>query len=145
MTAGTPSAWTTRSISRPTARPTAACLYGSKVWVDFGSGGLNGNAFDTSTDEAALFFSGNFGRWELGLEDGAEDVMFVGGPEAQAGTGGLDGDAPNLGVIEMSDTDDAAKITYFTPRVAGFQLGASFTPDFEEPRARRRSLAGISP
>ena len=58
--------------------------------------------------------------------------MFV-GPEAQAGTGGLDGDAPNLGLIEMSDTDDAAKITYFTPRVAGFQLGASFTPDFEEP------------
>ena len=33
-------------------------LYGSKVWVDFGSGGLGGNAFDTSTDEAALFFSG---------------------------------------------------------------------------------------
>jgi hypothetical protein len=107
-------------------------LYGSKVWVDFGSGGLGGGAFSTTTDEAALFFSGNFGRWELGLEDGAEDVMFVGGPEAQAGTGGLDGDAPNLGIIEMQDTDDAAKITYFTPRVAGFQLGASFTPDFEE-------------
>jgi outer membrane protein OmpU len=109
-------------------------LYGSKVWVDFGSGGLGGSAFSTTTDEAALFFSGNFGRIELGLEDGAEDVMFVGGPEAQAGTGGLDGDTPNLGVIEMQDTDDAAKITYFTPRVAGFQLGASFTPDFEEPR-----------
>ena len=109
-------------------------LYGSKVWVDFGSGGLGGSSFSTSTDEAALFFSGNFGRFELGLEDGAEDVMFVGGPEAQAGTGGLDGDAPNLGLIEFTDTGDAAKITYFTPRVAGFQLGGSFTPDFEESR-----------
>jgi outer membrane protein OmpU len=109
-------------------------LYGSKVWVDFGSGGLGGSAFTTTTDEAALFFSGNFGRFELGLEDGAEDVMFVGGPEAQAGTGGLDGDSPNLGVIEFRDTDDAAKVTYFTPRIAGFQLGGSFTPDFEVPR-----------
>jgi hypothetical protein len=117
-------------------------LYGSKVWFDAGSGGINGNAFSTSTDEAALFFSGNFGRWELGLEDGAEDVMFVGGPEAQAGTGGLDGDAPNLGVIEMQDTDDAAKITYFTPRVAGFQLGGSFTPDFEENRPAENRFQG---
>jgi hypothetical protein len=119
-------------------------LYGSKVWVDFGSGGLGGSAFSTTTDEAALFFSGNFGRFELGLEDGAEDVMFVGGPEAQAGTGGLDGDAPNLGLIEMQDTDDAAKITYFTPRVAGFQLGGSFTPDFEEPRPAEDRFQGTN-
>ena len=125
VTAGTCSAWT-RVHFEANGSTDRGVLYGSKVWFDFGSGGINGGAFDTSTDEAALFFSGNFGRWELGLEDGAEDVMFVGGPEAQAGTGGLDGGAPNLGLIEMSDTDDAAKITYFTPRVAGFQLGASF-------------------
>ena len=40
-------------------------LYGSKVRVDFGSGGLNGDPFSTTTDEAALFFSGNFGRFEI--------------------------------------------------------------------------------
>ena len=57
-------------------------LYGSKVRVDFGSGGLNGEAFSTTTD------------------------MFVGGPEAQAGTGGLDGDAPNIGLPEFTDTGD---------------------------------------
>jgi hypothetical protein len=34
------------------------------------------------------------------------------------------------------------KITYFTPRVAGFQLGGSFTPDFEVP-ARRKSLSAV--
>ena len=50
-------------------------LYGSKVWVDFGSGGLGGSAFSTTTDEAALFFSGNFGRFEMGLEDGPEDAI----------------------------------------------------------------------
>jgi hypothetical protein len=47
-------------------------LYGSKVQVDFGSGGLNGEPFNTTSDEAAMFFSGNFGRFEIGLEDGPE-------------------------------------------------------------------------
>ena len=50
-------------------------LYGSKVRVDFGSGGLNGDAFSTTTDEAALFFSGDFGRFEMGLEDGPENMV----------------------------------------------------------------------
>ena len=50
-------------------------LYGSKVRVDFGSGGLNGDPFSTTTDEAALFFSGNFGRLEMGLEDGPENMV----------------------------------------------------------------------
>ena len=68
--------------------------------------------------------------------------MFVGGPEAQAGTGGLDGDTPNLGVIEMSDTDDAAKITYFTPRVAGLPARRQLHAGLRGAPARRRSLAG---
>ena len=107
-------------------------LYGSKIWVEVGTGGLDGDAFDTFTDEAALFFSGNFGRVELGLEDGVEDDMYVGGEDAQAGTGGIDGDIPNINFVQFTTTDDAAKVNYFTPRVAGFQLGASFTPDYEE-------------
>jgi hypothetical protein len=48
-------------------------LYGSKVRVDFGSGGLNGDPFSTTTDEAGLFFSGNFGRFEMGREDRPEE------------------------------------------------------------------------
>jgi hypothetical protein len=39
-----------------------------------------------------LFFSANFGRIELGREDGAEDDMLVDANDTQAGTGGLDGD-----------------------------------------------------
>jgi outer membrane protein OmpU len=109
-------------------------LYGSKIWVEVGTGGLEGDAFDTVTDEAALFFSGNFGRVELGLEDGVEDDMYVGGEDAQAGTGGIDGDIPNINFVQFTTTDDAAKVSYFTPRLAGFQLGASFTPDYEEDR-----------
>ena len=140
VTAGTCSAWTTGSISRPTARPTAASSMAARSGSTSGSGGINGGAFDTSTDEAALFFSGNFGRWELGLEDGAEDVMFVGG-QAQAGTGGLDGAqtlAPSRCPIPTMPPRSPT-----SPRVAGFQLGASFAGLRGAP-ARRRSLSGVA-
>ncbi|MGI9509515.1 MAG: porin [Geminicoccaceae bacterium] len=82
-----------------------------------------------NADETALYFWGGFGRAELGRDDGAADNMFVAGEDFQAGTGGIDGDADNLDLPGVQDSSDAAKVTYFTPRIAGFQLGASFTPD----------------
>jgi outer membrane protein OmpU len=107
--------------------------YGSKVELeaasDFG-GGVSSS--DATIDEVGLFFSGNFGRVELGRDDGAEDLMFVGAEDAQAGTGGIDGDTRNLGQIQFPDMGDDIKSTYFTPRIAGFQLGASFTPDGDD-------------
>ena len=107
--------------------------YGSKVDIEVGGGGDAGSDGDgISIDEAGLFFSGNFGRVELGRDDGAEDLMFVGAEDAQAGTGGIDGDTSNLGQIQFPDMGDDVKATYFTPRFAGFQLGASFTPDGDD-------------
>jgi hypothetical protein len=78
-----------------------------------------------------LAFWGGFGRVELGREDGAQDVMNIGGEDFQAGTGGIDGDLVNLATTTngVIGSGDAAKATYFTPRVAGFQAGISFTPD----------------
>lgn len=107
--------------------------YGSELELEVGSG--RGNALndegntDATVDEVGLFFSGGFGRIELGREDGAEDVMSIGGEDAQSGTGGIDGDTTNLTTFEITDTGDSAKATYFTPRIAGFQLGASWIPD----------------
>jgi outer membrane protein OmpU len=105
--------------------------YGSKVEVEVGSD-LDTGPNAVSVDEVGLFFSGNFGRVELGREDGAEDVMFVGAEDAQAGTGGIDGDTQNLGQVQFPDMSDDIKATYFTPRIAGFQLGASFAPDGDD-------------
>ena len=104
-------------------------LYGSEIELEVASGDVNST--DAFVDEIGLFFSGNFGRIELGKEDGAEDVMAINGNDAQAGTGGTDGDTRNLTpfVSEVPDTGDDTKATYFTPRVAGFQLGASFVPN----------------
>lgn len=89
-----------------------------------------GGSEDFNADEVVLAFWGDFGRAELGREDGAADNMFVGGEDFQAGTGGIDGDTANLDLVGVTDSGDAAKITYFTPRMGGLlQLGASFTPD----------------
>jgi hypothetical protein len=57
--------------------------YGSKVELEVGADNGDSNA---SIDEVGLFFSGNFGRVELGRDDGAEDGIFVGAEDAQAGT-----------------------------------------------------------
>ena len=102
--------------------------YGSYAAFELASGDANDqNVF---VDEVNLFFSGGFGRVELGRNDGAEDEMFVGVEDVQSGTGGIDGDTANLGsIINLQNTDDATKATYYTPRVAGFQLGASYVPD----------------
>jgi outer membrane protein OmpU len=105
--------------------------YGSKIEIEAGSD-LDVGPNNVSLDEAGLFFSGGFGRVELGRDDGAEDLMFVGAEDAQAGTGGIDGDTQNLGQVQFPDMGDTIKATYFTPRIAGFQLGASFAPDGDD-------------
>ncbi len=55
--------------------------------------------------------------------------MLAGGEDAQSGTGGVDGDTNNLSSVIDLNLGDVTKATYFTPRLAGFQLGASYTPD----------------
>ncbi len=102
--------------------------YSGKVEIDT-DGNNDGGTIEVQTDEAVLAFWGGFGRVELGREDGAEDVMYVGGEDFQAGTGGIDGDTENLDLANINDSGDAAKISYFTPRAGGFQAGVSFTPD----------------
>ena len=61
--------------------------------------------------------------------------MYVGAQDAQAGTGGIDGDIPNLNFIEFENTDIAAKTTYFT-RVL---------PVFSWARASRRTTKTTAP
>jgi len=104
--------------------------YSAKVELETDADSGGSEAFNA--DEAVLAFWGSFGRVELGRDDGAEDVMYVGGEDFQAGTGGIDGDAANLDLANINDSGDSTKVTYFTPRVGGFQLGASYTPDEDD-------------
>jgi hypothetical protein len=93
----------------------------------------------TTADEARLQFSGGWGTLQMGDEDGAEDIMNYGGENLMGAVGGFDGDfddvllrapavsAKSFPTIE-GDTSDATKISYFSPRFSGFQVGASLTP-----------------
>lgn len=78
---------------------------------------------------SVLHLSGGFGEIRVGEDSGAEDDLFVGGGDVQAGTGGMDGDAANLVDVGITGSDSATKVSYYTPRIRGVQLGGSFTPD----------------
>jgi hypothetical protein len=91
-------------------------------------------------DENLIYLDGSFGRVELGHEDGASDTMLYGATSIKAvyvgtynnTTGSLinyAGDAPVLAAF--GDSGDNTKITYFTPRFAGFQAGVTHAPDSE--------------
>ncbi|HET6520938.1 MAG TPA: porin [Geminicoccaceae bacterium] len=104
--------------------------YGTRMEIEIGTDVGGAGTGDVVQDEIILFFSGAFGRVELGRDDGAADVMMLDAASVAAGTGGIDGDLPiNLTGAQIVDSSDAAKVTYFTPRVAGFQAGVSYIPD----------------
>lgn len=86
-------------------------------------------------DEAYMYLSGAFGEFQLGDQDGVGDQMPVVAPspflETFANDTDLDPLAP-LGVTPNTVLDhsgDDSKIIYFTPRLAGFQLGLSYAPE----------------
>ena len=91
-------------------------------------------AYTTSDqiDETYIYVDGSFGRILVGSEDSAAYLMHYTSPNP---TPMFYADSPNIypsgQVITtrpnmFADTD---KITYFTPRFVGFQLGASYIPD----------------
>lgn len=126
-----------------------------------------------ATDEYYGYVSGNWGRTELGAVDGAADRLTVFAP-SDFGTGGVTGkytdfisvNNPGGGQYFFSsltsvagldqtfkafDSEGAVKATYFSPRFAGFQFGASFAPDGGGPnvgtkaeRSKELGAAGIS-
>lgn len=86
-------------------------------------------------DEHYAYLEGSFGRFEIGSDDGAAFKM---GYVAPFPTDGHGVDTPGFLHISRSSSKtsalitmsgDANKLTYFTPRFSGFQLGASYTPE----------------
>ncbi len=97
----------------------------------------NSNGFATFRQLFA-YLEGGFGRFEIGGTDGAAYKMHYTSPWFVPGNGV---DSPNIynasasapGFVRASTfslmATNANKVSYFTPRLAGFQLGASYTPD----------------
>jgi predicted porin len=104
-------------------------------------------------DEAYAYFQGGWGRVNAGAEDGAAYLLQVAAPSADSNIDGLrnrflfvnpardfDGNS-TLATDEINfaraDYQQAAfryadKISYFTPKVNGFQAGVSYSPEVEE-------------
>jgi outer membrane protein OmpU len=99
---------------------------------------MNVNVDDTTNGDKVFAFidSDNFGRFQLGDNDNAADSLFVDGADVLAARNGYDGevsDVFNFGGswigVGTDNVGKSTKIVYFTPNIAGFTLGASFTPD----------------
>lgn len=154
--------------------------YGAKIQ-------LQGDQSDVkNSDETYLYLSGDWGRLEVGDQDGASERMSYHTPYA-FGTGGVQGDYSNFvyrnngdantdtfnaftqgagttavlsggefsvdgrkfiaGLNHMTkafDSDDATKITYFSPRFEGFQFGVSYAPDGEGSLGRDKNHTGAA-
>ncbi len=104
-----------------------------------------------------VYLSGLWGRFELGSNQGASETMRVDASSIAAATGGIDGawtyfannkftptnqpfiTTPSLPLAHGSttvlgdeSTDNANKVTYYSPRYSGFQLGLSYQPDYKD-------------
>ncbi len=91
-------------------------------------------------DEANVFLAGGWGKLEMGANDGVENNYGLGAWSVLADKDGAwDGDnrfnaygnaaTINTDLATTSGTDDANKITYYTPSFGGFSAGISYTPD----------------
>ncbi|MBB3063924.1 MULTISPECIES: porin [Limibacillus] len=105
------------------------------------------NTFD-QIDESYLFIQGSFGQILLGSENSAGYKMTYAAPDvsfANVNSGDQTNWLPSFGLattaagyfrrvlgttyLELDGVNDSNRVTYFTPRWNGLQLGASFTPD----------------
>ncbi|MEX1036293.1 MAG: porin [Sneathiella sp.] len=83
-------------------------------------------------DETYVWVEGAFGRVLLGSEDSAAYLMHYTSPSPVPM---YSADSANIYPAGYNNTTrpnmfaDTDKVTYFTPRFAGFQLGASYVPD----------------
>ena len=88
-------------------------------------------------DEVYIQLDGGFGRVQFGQNDGVMDQMAVVAPLIFKEHGHSDSDLDPFDPIGWGNpidtvgdfTGDDIKLTYFTPSMNGFQLGASFTPN----------------
>jgi len=123
---------------------------GIKIGVKFEAATDTGDNF--SVDETMMYLSGSFGRINLGAEDSASDSMQFGADKVgeigynssgigkwvikPSGHAATEAHALDLGV------KDALKITYFTPRIEGLQIGISYAPEQSETERQRQLKSG---
>jgi len=98
---------------------------------------VDDSATKTGADEAGIYMSGSWGKLEIGNDDGAADKMQIGGTNLNTIGSNVVGAffgprGTNKLRIEdhtnVAEGSDNTKVTYYTPRVSGFQAGLSYAP-----------------
>lgn len=117
---------------------------------------IEGEQSGDQADETWIRMSGSFGEFRIGAADVPVDTMTMGyaGNSASVGanhrfhTGNV---LTTPGTVSITNNTssaiagDAAGLSYYTPRVSGFQLGVSYTPDnTEDSQARQNTNVDIS-
>jgi hypothetical protein len=120
---------------------------GGQIQVE---GQQQAEAVGDEIDEQYIYIDGAFGRFLIGSENGAPYLMHYG--VKSNGVGLDEGDVNNwiagsTGSLRITNAttlidNDQNKISYFSPRVNGFQIGATFQPDADDINARVPSAGG---
>lgn len=104
---------------------------------------MEANTSGDQIDESFAFIEGSFGRVLIGSENSASYLMHYGLPSAGLGTTSGDqsqwftsttgvGNYTWWNQVSRGPDNDSQKVTYFTPRIEGFQAGVSYTPEFRQ-------------
>jgi hypothetical protein len=117
-------------------------LFGVQLEVDDGGRQVE----DLARDELYIFYSSDIGRFELGEQDGAADVLSLRAPVI--GLGQIRGEfsryAGSAALLSPFDTGDAAKFVFASAPFNGLRFGVSYAPKFElnedDPNPRNRTL-----
>lgn len=85
------------------------------------------------TGEVYGFLASDFGRFEVGKQDGAADVLAFHAPVIALGQirGDFSRYAGAQALLSPLDTSDATKVTYYSPPIAGLRAGISYAPRFK--------------
>lgn len=127
------------NAERVTAR---GLVFGIRGEVDTG----DREAEDLQRDEVYVYLAGDFGRVELGEQDGPADTISYHAP--LVGLGQIRGDfvryTGTAALLSPLDTRDSLKVIYLSPPLRGLRFGVSYAPEFasneDDPNPRRRTI-----
>jgi outer membrane protein OmpU len=125
---------------------------GLTVGADVGTDGDQGGSFAVA--DSFVYFSGDFGRFNVGSTDNVTYLLQVQAPAVDGVYDGMDQyftpfnyaatNVARLSEIEFDYDQDVSnggdKISYISPSYSGFQYGVSWTP---EQRDTSRGLTGV--
>jgi outer membrane protein OmpU len=100
---------------------------------------VEGQQAGGETDEQFIFMNGSFGRIELGTDNGAAYRMHYGvasngiGIDESDWTSWIPGTSTESRATSIGSgiENDQNKVTYFSPRLNGIQIGATYIPEMD--------------